>query len=282
MYHRFFGFRSHPFGVTPDPSFLYGSRDHQDALAYLTYGVQERKGFLVLTGEVGVGKTICLRSFLREVGGEAHTALILSSSLSFRQLLMMTMEDLGLPARRKTKAELLMDLNDFLLKAAAVERDVILVIDEAQNLAPGVLEELRQLSNLETDDRKLLTIVLSGQPELRNVLARHELRQLRQRIPGLCCIRPLGIEEERGYIEHRIQVASQGEPLVRFTDDAFEWVHYYAGGVPRLINVLCDRALLVAYVEERREIGEATVRAAVQEIERGSVERRTDLVLRAG
>ncbi len=282
MYHEFFGLTDNPFNVTPDPRFLFESRDHNDALAYLQYGVAERKGFLVLTGEVGVGKTICLRTFLKQYGSHIETALILSSSLSFRQLLMMALEDLGLPARNKTKAELLMDLNRHLLKAAMADRDVVLIIDEAQNLSPGVLEELRQLSNLETDDRKLLTIVLAGQPELRNNLAMHELRQLRQRIPGICSIRPLSAEDERAYIEHRIQVASEGEPVVRFSDEAFEWVRYYAGGVPRLINVLCDRALLVGYVEEKRVLGEDIVRTAVQELERGSVERRTDLVLRAG
>jgi len=281
MYKHFFGLRGHPFNVTPDPAYLYHSADHRDALAYLRYGVAERKGFLVLTGEVGVGKTICLRTFLREMHGSIESALILSSSLSFKQLLMMAAEDLGLRSRHKSKAELLMDLNQHLLAAAAADRDVVLVIDEAQNLAPQVLEELRQLSNLETDDRKLLTIVLAGQPELRNVLAMHELRQLRQRIPGICAIRPLSREEERGYVDHRIRVASLGEPQLRFSDPAMEWVHDYAGGVPRLINVLCDRALLIGYVEEKRVIDEDVVRAAVQELERGSVERRVDLV-RAG
>ena len=162
MYERFYGFRDNPFGVTPDPRFLFESGDHRDAIAYLHYGVRERKGFLVLTGEVGVGKTICVRSFLRGLDSRSDTALILSSSLSFRQLLMMTLEDFGVSARRKSKAELLIDLNHFLLRAAELDRSVVLIIDEAQNLALGVLEELRQLSNLETDEDKLLTIVLAG------------------------------------------------------------------------------------------------------------------------
>lgn len=282
MYQQFYGLTCHPFYVTPDPKFLYESKDHRDALAYLEYGVREHAGFLVLTGEVGVGKTICLRTFLRHHADGAETALVLNTSQSFRQLLVMVLEDLGLVGRGKSQAELLLDLNAYLLKAAALDRDVILIIDEAQNLSVSVLEGIRQLSNLETDNRKLLTIILSGQPELAHHLARHELRQLRQRIPGICSIRPLAMDEERGYVEHRVRVASAGEPRVRFTDAAIEWVHAYALGVPRLINVLCDRALLVGYVEEQLVIGHEIVRSAVRELERGSMTRRRDLVLRAG
>lgn len=281
MYDEFYGFSCHPFYVTPDPKFLYETSDHRDALAYLHFGVRERAGFLVLTGEVGVGKTICLRTFLRQLQG-AETALVLNTSQSFRQLLVMVLEDLGLVGRGKSQAELLLDLNQYLLKAASLDRDVVLIIDEAQNLSPSVLEGIRQLSNLETDSQKLLTIVLSGQPELSHNLSRHELRQLRQRIPGICSIRPLGVDEERGYIEHRVRVASREAPRVRFTDGAIEWVHAYALGVPRLINVLCDRALLVGYVEETRVIDHDVVRSAVRELERGSMTRRRDLVLRAG
>jgi general secretion pathway protein A len=282
MYLEFYGFRENPFNVTPDPRFFYESRNHRDAVAYLKYGVQERKGFLVLTGEVGVGKTIVLRSFLRDLGAQADTALILSSSLPFRQLLLMAMEDLGLKTRRKCKGELLMDLNAHLLRMARLDKLVLLVIDEAQNLSLGALEEIRQLSNLETDQRKLLGIILAGQPELRNILAARELRQLRQRIPGICSIGPLSFDEERGYVEHRIAVASAGEPRVRFTEGAIEWVHSYAGGIPRLINVLCDRCILLGYLDDRHVVDDDLVRAAVQELERDSVERRASLVARAG
>ncbi len=282
MYQHFYGFTENPFNVTPDPKFFYESQGHRDAVAYLRYGVQERKGFLVLTGEVGVGKTIVVRSFLRDVSKRAESALILCATLSFRQLLMMILEDLGLRARRKSKAELLLDLNAHLLKAEAADRDVIIVVDEAQNLDPSVLEELRQLSNLETDDRKLLTIILVGQPELQDLLATHRMRQLRQRIPGVCTIGRLGPREQRGYVRHRLRVVSPNETRAAFTEGALEWADRYSGGVPRLINVVCDRALLLGYVEERPIISGELMHMAVQELERGSLEHRRNLVAHAG
>jgi general secretion pathway protein A len=282
MYLEFFQLRDNPFNVTPDPRFFFDSPDHRDAMAYLEYGLHERKGFLVITGEVGVGKTICIRSFLRQMGNKIESALVLSSSLSFRQLLVMVLDDLGVSTRGRTKADLLIALNRHLLLTAAADRHVAVIIDEAQNLSVGVLEELRQLSNLETDERKLLTIVLSGQPELRNQLSRHELRQLRQRIPGICAIQPLSPKDERAYIEHRLRIASVQEPIVSFSETAFEWIHSYTGGIPRLANLLCDRALLVGYVEDRRLLAEEVIRAAVSELERGNVQRRTENNLRAG
>lgn len=282
MFQDYFQLTDNPFNVTPDPRFFFESRDHRDALAYLEYGVLERKGFLAITGEVGVGKTVCIRSFLRRLGNRVDSALVLSSSLSFRQLLLMVVDDLGISTRGKTKADLLLALNRHLLQAAAADRHVVLVVDEAQNLTTGVLEELRQLSNLETDERKLLTIVLCGQPELRNQLTRHDLRQLRQRIPGICAVQALSARDERAYIEHRIRVASIGDPVVSFTDTAYEWIHAYTGGVPRLTNILCDRALLVAYVEDKRRLDEDTIRSAVHELDRGNVQRRPPTELRAG
>lgn len=282
MYERYYGFQDAPFSVTPDPKFFYESRDQRDALAYLTYGVEDRKGFLVVCGEVGIGKTICLRSFLRQQGSRLDTALVLSSSLSFIELLTMAVEDLGLTARNKTKTELLLDLNAFLLQADRANRNVVLVIDEAQNLGADALEELRQLSNLETDDRKLLTIVLAGQPELRHKLAHPNLRQLRQRIPGICAIRPLERDESASYVEHRLRVAGGSRHGVLFTDDAHEWIHTYALGIPRLVNAVCDRALVIGYAGGHHVIHGGLIRNAVRELERGSVDRRTDVLARPG
>jgi general secretion pathway protein A len=282
MYLRHYGFQDPPFSVTPDPKFFFETRDQREALAYLHYGVRDRKGFLVVVGEVGVGKTICLRSFLRQLGNRADSALLLSTSLEFPELLTVALEDFGVPGRGKKKVDLLLDLNAFLLQADRADRDVVLIIDEAQNLSASVLEELRQLSNLETDDRKLLTIILAGQPELRDKLGMNELRQLRQRIPGICAIRPLTFAETRSYIEHRLRVAGGSRRAVLIADGAYEWIHAYAGGVPRLVNIVCDRALLIGYVEDRSIIDETLVRQAVRDLERGSVERRSDVILRPG
>ncbi len=272
MYQEYYGFTEHPFNVTPDPKFFYESQDHRDALAYLQYGVQERKGILVLSGEVGVGKTIVVRSFLRQMSDQVETALLLSSTLPFTELLMMILEDLGLEARGKSKGELLMDLNAYLLKAGEVGHDVIVVVDEAQNLEPGVLEELRQLSNLETDDEKLLTIVLVGQPELEIMLAAHELRQLRQRIPGICTIGRLTTVEQRAYVRHRLQVVTPDQTRAAFSDGAMEWVDRFAGGIPRLVNIVCDRALLLGYVEDRPIIGRDLLRMAIDDLEGNGAE----------
>jgi general secretion pathway protein A len=280
MYESFFGFQHNPFGVTPDPRFFFETTDHRDALAYLTYGVKERKGFLVLTGEVGVGKTMCIRAFLRSLGESCRTALILNSSLPFGQLLTMALDDLGIPPRRRNKAEMLLVLTEYLIQASELNRDVLLVIDEAQNLKPAVLEEIRQLSNLEDDHQKLLTIVLAGQPELRSLLATHKMRQLRQRIPGVCQIGPLSADDVAGYIGHRLEIASLGDARVRFTEGGIRRAQQYAGGLPRLVNLVCDRALLVGYVWEKFVIGDEEVQTAIQELERGGILRQSDLAAR--
>jgi len=268
-YEGFYGFREPPFNLTPDPKFLFMTPDQREALAYLTYGIQERKGFMVLTGEVGVGKTLIVRTMLNQLEPSVETAIVMNAMLTFKQLLGMALTDFGLPVNRRGKVEMLLALQQFLLRLRDQGRNAVLVVDEAQNLSPLSLEEFRLLSNLETSNQKLIQIILVGQPELRGLLNSHRLRQLRQRIPGVWELRPL---EERGvgeYIEHRVRIASDGRAGGLFDEDAVGEVVRYSGGIPRVINVVCDRALLIGYVHDRRRVGPDIVRTAIEELERG-------------
>jgi general secretion pathway protein A len=274
MYQNFYGFLESPFNVTPDPRFLYLTPSHRDALAHLRYGVAEGKGFVVLTGEVGLGKTTVLRAFLEQAPPDIVTAVVLSTSLSFKDLLFLALHDFGLDGAEKSKAEMLAMLSTFLIGLSAKGKTGLLVLDEAQNLSPDILEEFRLLSNLETAAHKLIQIALVGQPELKTKLSLHRLRQLRQRIPGICDLQPLDAHEVRRYIEHRLRVAAGGrEPSVTFEPDVYEWITAYSGGVPRLINQVCDRALLIGYVDEKRRITRDVVLEAIRDLERGSLER---------
>lgn len=274
MYKSFYQFLESPFSVTPDPRFLYLTPSHRDALAHLRYGVIEGKGFIVLTGEVGLGKTTVLRAFLEQVPTDMVTAAVLSTSLSFKELLFLALHDFGLDASEKSKAGMLAMLNTFLLGLRDKGKRGLLILDEAQNLSPDILEEFRLLSNLETATQKLLQIVLVGQPELKTKLSLHRLRQLRQRIPGICDLQPLDADQVRRYVEHRLRVAAGGqEPGVAFAPDVFEWITAYSNGVPRLINQVCDRALLIGYVDEKRLISREVVMEAIRDLERGSLER---------
>jgi general secretion pathway protein A len=268
-YEGFYGFREPPFNLTPDPKFLFMTPDQREALAYLTYGIQERKGFLVLTGEVGVGKTLIVRTMLHHLDESVETAIVMNAMLTFKQLLGMALIDFGLPVHNQGKVEMLLTLQQFLLRLRDQGRNAVLVVDEAQNLSPLSLEEFRLLSNLESSNQKLIQIVLVGQPELRGLLNSHRLRQLRQRIPGVWELRPL---EERGvgeYMEHRVRIASDGRSGGIFDEAAVLEVARYSGGIPRVINVVCDRALLIGYVHDHRRIGADTVRTAIEELERG-------------
>jgi general secretion pathway protein A len=268
-YEAFYGFKEPPFNLTPDPKFLFMTPNQREALAYLTYGVQERKGFLVLTGEVGVGKTLIVRTLLDQFGDSVETAIVMNAMLTFKQLLGMALIDFGLPLPGQGKVEMLLAFQQFLLRLRDQNRNAVLVIDEAQNLSPTSLEEFRLLSNLETSTQKLIQIVLVGQPELKEVLNAHRLRQLRQRIPGiwdLKALEPKGVGE---YMDHRIRVASGERNGGVFNESAVEEVVKYSGGIPRVINVVCDRALLIGYVYDRQKIGADIVKTAIEEIERG-------------
>lgn len=269
MYEAFYGCHEQPFSLTPDPKFLFMTPDQREALAYITYGIHERKGFLVLSGEVGVGKTLLVRTLLNHLGEPIKSALIMNAMLTFDQLLRMALLDFAVDFRERGKVDMLLALQQFLLDVHARGGNAVLVIDEAQDLTPASLEQFRLLSNLETSTRKLLQIVLVGQPELKQILNSHELRQLRQRIPGICELYPLVPDGVGEYIEHRLRVASGGATGQIFEKDAVAEIAAYSKGVPRVINIVCDRVLLIGYVNDRATIGIEFVHEAIQDIERG-------------
>jgi general secretion pathway protein A len=266
VYEEFFGFREAPFNLTPDPRFLFFSDRHREAFNHILFGIQERKGFIQLTGEVGAGKTTVCRALFKGLGDGYRTALILNPTLTSAQLLRTITTELGLAAPDLDRVTLLETLNGFLLAQAEAGRDVVLLIDEAQDLSDELLEEVRLLSNLETERRKLLQIVLVGQPELRDKLNRQGLRQLRQRITVRFHLTPLSREETERYIAHRLQVAGgNGRPL--FSPWAIRAIHRYSGGVPRLINAVCDKALLYGFVNGTDHLTGRSVRQAIRELE---------------
>jgi general secretion pathway protein A len=266
MYNEFYGFREAPFNITPDPRFLFFSERHRQAFDHLLYGITERKGFIQLTGEIGAGKTTICRALLERLGPAYRTALILNPSLTAAQLLRAIVVELGVRPRRQDRAGCLEALNRFLLEQVGLGHDVVLLIDEAQDLSVELLEQVRLLSNLETDARKLLQIALVGQPELRDKLEQRGLRQLRQRITVRYHLEPLSPEETEGYIRFRLQVAgADGRPA--FTRWALRSIHRYARGVPRLVNAVCDKTLLCGYVEETDRLTARHVRRAVRELE---------------
>src|SRR5215212_5389091 len=253
-YLQFYGLKEAPFTITPNPRFLYLSAKHREALNHLLYGIRERKGFVQLTGEVGAGKTTLCRALLEQLPPEQYsTALILNPTLQPDQLMAAIATEFGLDVRGKDRFQILQILNHFLLEEMAKQRDVVLIIDEAQNLTNDLLEQVRLISNLETDDRKLLQIVLMGQPELRDRLNQHSLRQLRQRITVRYHLRPLKFGEIAQYIQHRLHVSGgKGPPY--FSTPALWRIHRYTQGIPRLINALCDKCLLAGFVHARDRI----------------------------
>jgi len=266
MYCTFYGFRESPFTITPNPRFLFMSDQHREALAHLIYAVDSRAGFVELTGEVGTGKTTLLRTFLNRLDGEGHkTALIFNPCLSSLELLKSVNREFGLSWEVGSRMELLQVLNDFLLEQKAAGRSVVLVMDEAQNLAPEVLEQIRLISNLETETDKLIQIVLAGQPELLSVLAREDLRQLNQRITVRYHLLPMDFASMQRYIEHRMELAGRFR-AAEFTPAALKRIYRYSGGVPRLVNIACDRALLIGFTEESKTITGAMAAQAISEI----------------
>jgi general secretion pathway protein A len=266
MYLEFYGLKEMPFHITPDPKFLFLAPSHQEALQQLRYGLRERKGFLVLVGEVGCGKTTLCRTFLDELDHDrVDTALILNPRTNETGLLRAILEELGERVRGKGKAELMGQLNEALLARIEKGRDILLIVDEAQNLSFEVMEQLRLLSNLETDKTKLLQILLIGQPELKERLEARQLRQLRQRILVYCELRPLSRAEMTEYIHHRLTLAgANGRP--RFTSWALRSIHNASTGIPRLVNSLCDKAILSAYARDADEVNWFDARRARREV----------------
>ncbi len=266
MYQSFYGLTEMPFNITPDPKFLYLSPTHQEALQHLKYGVQEKKGFIVLVGEVGCGKTTLCRRFLNELDpGKYDTALILNSRITEIEMLRAILTELGETHLAQGQHDLAAQINRVLLHRIAAGRDIVLIIDEAQNLSFKVLEQIRLLSNLETDKQKLLQIVLIGQPELKHMLAQDRLRQLRQRILVHSELRPLAMHDTAHYVQHRLTLAgASGRPF--FTNAAMRTIHRVSKGIPRVINNLCDKALLSAFVRDSDEVNYWDVRRAIKEV----------------
>jgi general secretion pathway protein A len=274
MYERFYNLRDRPFSLSPDPDYLYPSRVHREALDYLRFGIEGHAGFVVITGEIGSGKTTLLQVLLRNLDGNTTVIRLVNTLLTGPELLESMLLDLGVEQPPPTKPGMLRELARLLIEQRARGRRVIAVIDEAQNLSLEALEELRMLSNLETEKSKLIQIVLVGQPNLRDSLESPSLEQLRQRVTVRYHIDPLDAEETARYVNHRLKRAAIAAPL-QFPRDVTDTVHARSGGVPRLINVICDAVLLCGYAEECRLIDQTLVRTAVDELETSSVLRRT-------
>ena len=254
MYQRFFGLRESPFNVNPDPRYLFLTQQIQEALAGLTYGIQNRKGFILLTGEVGTGKTTLLNRLLDWLRGQrVATAYIFNSRMDVNHLFDFMMADFEIPCESREKSQVLLRLNQWLLERYRAGETAVLIVDEAQNLSPDVLEEIRLLTNLETSTEKLLQIVLTGQPELEEKLKMPSLRQLRQRITLRCRTAPLTLEETFGYVAERLRIAgANGEPI--FSKEAIQTIQTYSRGIPRVVNLLCEHAMINAYVDGVRPI----------------------------
>ncbi len=267
MYRQFYRFNERPFAITPNSRFFYSSSSHQGALASLHYGVAERKGFILLTGEVGVGKTTTIRSFLNELGPETETALVLNPLISERDILFTITHDLAVPGEQGDSIRTEIDrLNRYLLDRYARNQNTLVVIDEAQNLSFEAMEMVRLLSNLETENDKLLQIILVGQPELEQKLAEDSLRQLRQRIQVHCRIEPFDEDQTRDYINHCIERAGSPYPVVEFTRAAVRKIHRISGGLPRIINKVGDYALMAGFVQEARSITDEIVEMGLADI----------------
>ena len=266
MYKEFYGLREYPFNMTPDPQFLFLSHNHRIALDVLRFGIKERKGFLVITGEIGAGKTTVCRALLRSLDSNTKTALLLNPTLSDSQVLRAICDEFRLQPVKTTRKDLYDTINAFLLRELAANHNVALIIDEAQNLKPRVLEQIRMLSNLETEKEKLLQIILVGQPELARLLQREDLVQLKQRIALRHHLPPLAWEEIGEYIRHRLEVAG-GDGRIKFSDGALLLIRRYSRGVPRLINVICDKTLLAGYVAESFVLDAGFVQRAIEDLE---------------
>jgi general secretion pathway protein A len=267
MYQRFFGLREDPFNVNPDPRYLFATQRVRESLAGLIHGIRSRKGFILLTGEVGTGKTTLLNQLADWLHGEqVATACIFNSLLTPNHMLDLIVEDLGIPCESREKSQILMRLNNSLLEQYRAGRTAVVIIDDAENLSCEVLEEIRLLTNLETSTEKLLQVVLCGHPELEEKLKLPHMRQLRQRITLRCYTSPLTLKETFGYVGERLRIAgAKGQPV--FSNEAIELVHRYSHGVPRLINLLCEHSMIGAYVDHLRPVPARLVEEVVGEFQ---------------
>jgi general secretion pathway protein A len=267
MYQQFFGLKESPFNVNPDPRYLFLTRQIQEALAGLTYGIQNRKGFILLTGEVGTGKTTLLNRLLGWLRGQrTATAYIFNSRLGVNDLFDLMLAEFEIPCESREKSQIVLRLNQWLLERYRTGETAVLIVDEAQNLSAEVLEEIRLLTNLETSTEKLLQIVLTGQPELEEKLKAPQLRQLRQRITLRCRTAPLTLEETFGYIAERLRIAGANcEPI--FSKEAIESVHAYSCGIPRVVNLLCEHSMINAYVDSVRPVPAQLVEEVAREFQ---------------
>lgn len=266
MYERFYNLRERPFALSPDPAYLYLSRVHREALDSIRYGVESRAGFIVITGDIGAGKTTLLQTLLQRLDERTTVARLVNTTLEPRELLEAIMLDFGIETSGKSKPQLLRELGQLLVQQRAQGRRPLLVIDEAQNLSAQALEEVRLLSNLETDKSKLLQILLAGQPNLRDTIASPQLEQFRQRVAVSYHLTPLDASETGAYINYRLTHAANGAPP-QFSAEAADLVHRTSRGVPRIINVICDAALVFGYAEERRQLDESLIRDVLAELE---------------
>lgn len=266
MYEKHFSLRCKPFELLPNPEFLFASSTHKKAMTYLEYGIKERIGFILITGEIGSGKTTVIRNFLKNLDKSINLSRINNTKVSSEQLISMINEDFGLKVDGKSKIRLLSDLNDFLIDQYANKMHPVLLIDEAQNLSVDLLEEIRLLSNLETDRAKLLQIILVGQPEMNKTLMQPDLMQLRQRININCHISSLTIDETIKYVKHRLTVAGNPE-AIKFQGEMAALIYKFSKGIPRLINILCDLSLLTTFVEAKKEVSTDIVWEVIQDLE---------------
>lgn len=259
MYEQYYGLKENPFNVTPNPEYIYLGERHKEALAQLLYGVREKKGFIVITGEVGTGKTTLIHYLLDKLNGNHHTktAFLFNPKLTVNDFIQYILKDLGVRVQGQTKGEYLHHLHRYLLNAYRRDERVVLIVDEAQGLRPELLEEIRLLSNLETSRSKLLQIVLVGQPELDKTLSQTEFRQLRQRINLRYHLTPLSFKETKEYIEKRLRIAGATRPI--FTEKAIKEIYRRSGGIPRLINIICDNSLLNGYALDQEIVDEKSV-----------------------
>lgn len=264
MYENFYGFKERPFNMTPDPKFFFPSSKHSEALDSLTYAINERKGFVVITGEIGAGKTTVCRTLLSRLEPNTKIALITNTYVTAKEMLMAILDEFGVEYKHTSKGRLLSRLNEFLIDQLSKNTNLVLIIDEAQNLTPSVLEEIRMISNLETETEKLIQIILMGQPQLKEKLALPRLEQLRQRIVVHYHISPLNKEEMVEYIEHRLKIASTNG-FDYFTPNAMDLIYRFSKGTPRLVNIICDSALLSGYVYEAKQIDEKIMGEAISE-----------------
>ena len=266
VYLDYYGLNEPPFDITPNPRFLFYSAKHREAYNHLLYGIRERKGFVQLTGEVGAGKTTLCRAMLEQLDERYATALILNPVMSPDELMKAVGIEFGLPVNGLDRLDTIAVINEFLLQQVEAGKEAVLIIDEAQDLTDELLEQVRLLSNLETDNRKLLQIVLMGQPELRDRLNNPKLRQLRQRITVRYHLLPLSRGEVNQYVQHRIQLCG-GNGTPTFTNPALWRIFHYSQGIPRLVNAVCDKALLAGFVSQRDRINFKLVNHAVRELE---------------